>query len=436
MKSARILIKGGHLVDPAQRIDGALDLLIENGKVAETGKNLKAAGAEELDAKGKIVCPGFIDLHVHLRTPGQEHKETVATGSRAAIKGGFTPICTMANTDPVVDSTTVVEYLKGQSAKIGLVNVLPYAAVTIGLKGETLTEMGELRRCGVVGFSDDGAPIMNAGVMRRALEYSRIAGVPILAHCEDKSLTGNGVIHEGLAAARLGLAGMPAEAETVMIARDILLAQATGGRLHIAHVSTAQGVELIRAAKAKGILVTAEVAPHHLTLTEEKLAGYDPCFKMNPPLRTSADLKALQQGLQDGTLDAVATDHAPHSAVEKEAELAHAPFGVIGLETAFSVLFSSLVEKGLLDLSILIAALTIRPAQVLGLEAGSLRPGAAADVTVIDPEAEWTVEAGTFASKAANSPFLGWRLKGIVTDVIVGGRQVLRNRQFVNGATE
>ena len=436
MKSSRILIKGGRLVDPAQRIDRTLDLLIENGKVSETGKNLKAAGAEEMDALGKIVCPGFMDLHVHLRSPGQEHKETIATGSRAAIKGGFTTICTMANTDPVVDSTTVVEYLKGQSAKVGLVNVLPYAAVTIGLKGETLTEMGELRRCGVVGFSDDGAPIMNAGVMRRALEYSRIAGVPILAHCEDKSLTGNGVVHEGLAAARLGLAGMPAEAETVMIARDILLAQATGGRLHIAHVSTAQGVELIRAAKAKGIPVTAEVAPHHLTLTEEKLAGYDPCFKMNPPLRTAADLKALQHGLQDGTLDAVATDHAPHSAVEKEAEFAHAPFGVIGLETAFGVLFSSLVEKGLLDLSTLIAALTIRPAQVLGLEGGSLRPGAAADITVIDPEAEWIVEAGSFVSKAVNSPFLGWRLKGVVTEVIVGGRQVLRNRQFVNGATE
>lgn len=436
MKTARIVVKGGRLVDPAQRIDRAMDLLIENGKVAEVGKDLKAAGAEEIDARGKIVCPGFIDLHVHLRSPGQEHKETVATGSRAALKGGFTTICAMANTDPVVDSTTVVEYLKAQSAKVGLVNILPYAAVTLGLKGEALTEMGELQKAGVVGFSDDGAPIMNAGVMRRALEYSRIAGVPIVAHCEDKSLTGNGVVHEGLTAARLGLAGMPAEAETVMIARDILLAQATGGRLHVAHVSTAQGVELIRAAKAKGIPVTAEVAPHHLTLTEEKLAGYDPCFKMNPPLRTSADLKELQKGLQDGTLDAVATDHAPHSAVEKEGELAQAPFGVIGLETAFSVLFSLLVEKGLLDLSTLVAALTIRPAQILQLDRGRLQPGAVADVAIIDPEAEWTVEAGAFVSKGTNSPFLGWRLKGVVTDVLVGGRQVLRNRQFAHGATE
>ncbi len=434
MTNSRLLIKGGRLIDPAQRIDGTMDLLIENGKVAEAGKGLKAAGAEEIDARGKIVSPGFIDLHVHLRSPGQEHKETIATGSRAAVNGGFTTICTMANTDPVVDSTTVVEYLKAQSAKVGLVNILPYAAVTIGLKGETLTEMGELQQAGVVGFSDDGAPIMNAGVMRRALEYSRLTGLPILAHCEDKNLTGNGVVHEGLTAARLGLAGMPAEAETVMIARDLLLAQATGGRLHIAHVSTAQGVELIRAAKAKGVPVTAEVAPHHLTLTEEKLAGYDPCFKMNPPLRTSADLKALREGLQDGTLDAVATDHAPHSVVEKESELAHAPFGVIGLETAFSVLFSSLAEKGLLDLSTLIAALTIRPAQILGIDRGRLQPGAPADVAILDPEAEWTVEAKALVSKATNSPFLGWRLKGLVTDVVVGGRQVLCNRQFVHGA--
>ncbi len=421
------------MVDPASRIDGPMDLLIEGGKIKEVGRKIQAAGAVEVDAKGKVVCPGFIDLHVHLRSPGQEHKETILSGSRAAVRGGFSTICSMANTDPVIDSAAIVEYVKGQNAKVGLVNILPYGAVTIGLKGEALTEMGELQQAGVAGFSDDGAPIMNAGVMRRALEYSRITGLPVISHCEDKNLTGNGVVHQGRTSTRLGLAGIPSAAETVMIARDILLAESTGGKLHIAHVSTAGGVELIRAAKAKGLSVTAEVTPHHLALTEESLGTYDARFKMNPPLRTEQDIEALQKGLKDGTLNAVATDHAPHALAEKEVELTHAPFGVIGLETAFGVLMTKLVHRGLLELSELIAALTVRPAAVLGIDRGTLQPGAAADIALIDPEAAWTVERSTFSSKGINSPFLDWGLKGRVTDLFVGGKPVFRNGRFVNG---
>lgn len=420
------------MIDPFNRMDEPMDLLIEGGKVAKVGKGLKASEAAVIDAKGKVVTPGFIDLHVHLRTPGQEHQETVHTGSRAAARGGFTTVCAMANTTPVVDTTAVVEYVKQESRKMSLVHVLPYAAVTVGLKGETLTEMGELKEAGVVGFSDDGKPVMNAGVMRRALEYTRMTQLPIMAHCEEDNLSG-GVIHEGLTAARLGLAGIPSESETVMIARDLLLAEATGGQLHIAHVSTAVGVDLIRAAKAKGVRVTAEVTPHHLSLTEEALSTFDPRFKMNPPLRSDQDLKALRKGLQDGTLDAVATDHAPHSQAEKETDLTQAPFGVVGLETALGVLLTELVHRKIMTLPTLIAALTCRPAQVLGIKGGRLSEGDVADVTIFDPERDWTVEAGSFASKGVNSPFLGWRLKGQVTDVLVAGKQVLRDGKFTNG---
>ena len=430
-----LLMKGGRLIDPATGVDGSMDLLIEAGKVKQIGKGLKANDAQILDAKGKVVAPGLIDLHVHLRSPGQEHKETFLTGSRAAIRGGFTTVCAMANTDPVVDSGPVVEYLKTQNAKVGLVNLLPYGAVTMGLKGQTLTEMGDLKRAGVMGFSDDGSPIVNAGVMRRALEYTRMIGLPIISHCEEKNLSGCGVVHEGLTATRLGLAGIPSEAETVMIARDILLAEGTGGRLHIAHVSTAAGVRLIREAKERGALVSAEVTPHHLTLTEEALSTYDARFKMNPPLRTQADLDALREGLRDGTLDAIATDHAPHAVAEKEVELTQAPFGVVGLETAVGVLLTELVHRGVLKLTTLIAALTQRPANVLGIDRGRLSVGAVADVTLLDPEMEWVVEAGSFASKGVNSPFLGWHLKGAVTDVVVGGRLVFRGGQFMNGAS-
>ena len=430
---SRVLLRGGRVLDPSQGMDETADLLIENGKVARIGKNLKAEGAQTLNAEGKVVVPGFIDLHVHLRTPGQEHKETILTGSKAAVRGGFTTICTMANTDPVVDSAHLIEFLKSENAKVGLVNLLPYGAVTMGLQGETLTEMGELQAAGAAGFSDDGMPVANAGMMRRALEYSRMTNLPIIDHCEEKSLSGHGVVHEGLTSARLGLAGIPAESETVMIARDLLLAEAVGGRLHVAHLSTAAGVELIRAAKKKRVQVTAEVTPHHLSLSDEALSTYDSRFKMNPPLRTQKDLEALREGLKDGTIDAVATDHAPHSVAEKEQGLVHAPFGVIGLETAAAVLLTELVQRGVLGLGTLVEALTSRPAKILGSDRGTLKVGAIADVTVLDPEAEWAVEGGVFASKGNNTPFLGWRLKGRVTDVLVAGRQVYREGQFMNG---
>lgn len=433
MSPNRILIQGGQLIDPAQKIDAPMDLLIEEGKVARVGKNLKAEGAERVDAKGRIVAPGFIDLHVHLRTPGQEHKETLTSGSQAAIRGGFTTVCTMANTDPAIDSPTLIEYLRSENARVGLVRLRPFAAVTVGLKGEMLTEMDRLAEAGAAGFSDDGLPVASAGMMRRALEYSRVTGLPVSNHCEEKSLSGHGVVHEGRTAARLGLAGSPSEAETVMLSRDLLLAQSTAGRLHLPHVSTAEGVELIRAAKKKGVRVTAEVTPHHLTLTEEALQTYDARFKMNPPLRSQRDLEALREGLKDGTIDAVATDHAPHAAVEKEAGLAQAPFGVIGLETALAVLLTELVHRGLLPLADLVAAFTCRPAQVLGIAAGTLAAGSPADVVLFDPEQAWTVEAGSFSSKSGNSPFLGWRLKGRVTEVWVDGVKRLNQGTLVNG---
>lgn len=431
--SEAVLIRGGRLVDPGRGVDEPMDLLIEDGRVARAGKNIKMNGAAVIEAKGKVVCPGFVDLHVHLRTPGQEHKETIRTGSKAAIRGGFTTLCAMANTDPVVDSPTVVEYVKGEAAKVGLVNILPVGAVTVGLKGETLTEMGQLQAAGVCGFSDDGMPVANAGVMRRALEYSRMTGLPIISHCEDKALSGCGVAHEGKTAVRLGLAGIPSESETVMIARDLLLAEAAVGRLHVAHVSTAVGVELIRAAKKRGVRVTAEVTPHHLALTEEALTTYDARFKMNPPLRDQRDLEGLRQGLRDGTLDAVATDHAPHSLAEKEVDLGAAPFGVVGLETALAVLLTELVHRGVMKLPDLIAALTCRPAKAMGIGRGTLAEGSPADVTVLDPDKDWVVEAGSFASKGMNSPFLGWRVKGRVTDVLVAGRAVYRNEHLADG---
>ncbi|MCM8794433.1 MAG: dihydroorotase [Candidatus Omnitrophica bacterium] len=430
MSRRAILIKEGHLIDPAQGIDEPRDLLIEDGVVKEVKKGIRPNGADLVDAKGKTVSPGFIDLHVHLRSPGQEHKETVLTGSRAAALGGFATVCSMANTDPVVDSATVVDYIRNQSARIGLVRILPFAAVTVGLKGEILTEMGDLKEAGAAGFSDDGVPVMNAGIMRRALEYSRITGLPVVAHCEDKNLAGNGVVNQGRTSTRLGLPGIPSEAETIMIARDLLLAEATGGRLHIAHVSTEAGVALIRSAKAKGIRVTAEVTPHHLVLTEESLGTYDARFKMNPPLRTQKDQEALRAGLEDGTIDAIATDHAPHAVSEKEMELPLAPFGVIGLETALGVLLTKLVHRGNVRLKTVIAALTAGPAAVLGINRGTLRVGSPADVTIFDPQANWAVDRETFASKGINSPFLDWGLKGRVTDLVVDGRIILRNRRF------
>lgn len=422
--ASKILIRGGHVVDPANRLDGTADVLIDGDRIVQVGPKLSAAGAEILKADGKLVLPGFVDLHVHLRSPGREEKETVATGTRAAAKGGFTTICAMANTEPPADNRPVIEFLLAEARRHGLVHVLPIGAVTKGLAGEALAEFGELKAAGVVALSDDGHSIMNAQLMRRALEYAKMFGLTIISHAEDTTLSAGGVMHEGLAAVKQGLQGIPSAAESVIVARDCLLAEATGGRLHIAHVSAKETVEILRAAKARGIAVTAEVTPHHLAMTDDALAGYGTQYKMNPPLRGADDQAALRAALRDGILDVIATDHAPHTRAEKEREFESAPFGVIGLETALGVLMTALVAPGLLTVPQLVAALSWRPAQILGIPGGTLSPGASADVTLVDPGEHWTVTSAVFESKSDNSPFHGWSLRGRVTDVLVGGRVV------------
>jgi len=428
----RLLIKGGRVIDPANNVDDILDVWIEDGKIAGIGK----AGRKRipdprplppdrvLDATGLVVCPGFVDLHVHLRDPGQEDKETIATGTRAAARGGFTSVCCMANTDPVNDNRSVTDYILDRAKREGMVNVFPIGAVTKGLKGEELAEIGELREAGCVAISDDGKPVMNAGLMRRALEYASMFDLPVVAHCEDLNLSGRGVIHEGAVSAGLGLPGIPWASEAVMVARDLLLAELTGARLHIAHVSLAQSVRMIREAKARGVKVTCEVTPHHLALTDEAVQDFDPNTKMTPPLRPLADVTALYEGLRDGTIDAIATDHAPHAAHEKEQEFDLAPFGVVGLETALGVILTTLVKPGILSLKEALEKLTVTPARIMGLPKGTLRVGADADITIFDPGREWMVDVSRFESKGRNSPFHGWVLKGQVVATIVGGRIV------------
>ena len=430
--SGKLLIKGGRVVDPANRLDAAADVLLVGDRIAKVGARIAANGAQVLHADGRLVFPGFIDLHVHLRSPGCEEKETVATGTRAAAKGGFTTVCAMANTDPPADNRPVIEFLMAEARRSAVVNVLPVGAVTKGLAGESLAEFGELKEAGVVALSDDGYSIMNAQLMRRALEYATMFGLPIVIHAEDTTLSAGGQMHEGVMSVKQGVQGIPSAAEAVMVARDILLAQATGGRLHIAHVSARETVELIRTAKAKGLAVTAEVTPHHLALTDEALQGYEPNYKMNPPLRTAADQTALRQALQDGTIDCIATDHAPHTRAEKETELETAPFGVIGLETAVGVVMTTLVKPGLLTYAQLATALSWRPAQLLGIPRGTLSPGAVADVTVVDPSAAWTVTPAAFESKSGNSPFVNWSLQGRVMEVFVGGRRVVEQGRVVS----
>lgn len=431
--SPKILIRGGHVVDPANKIDSLCDVLIEDGRIVKVASKISAAGAEIIDASGKIVFPGFVDMHVHLRSPGREEKETVATGTRAAAKGGFTTVCAMANTDPPADSRPVIDYLLAEARRVAVVRVLAVGAVTKGLAGESLAEFGDLKAAGAVALSDDGQSIMNAQLMRRALEYAKMFDLPIITHAEDKTLSAGGVMHEGLVSVKQGIQGIPSEAETVMVARDILLAEASSSQLHIAHVSAAQTIELIRAAKARGVRVTAEVTPHHLALTDQALEQYETNFKMNPPLRSPQDQTVLKQALADGTIDVVATDHAPHTHAEKEVEIQTAPFGVIGLETALGVLMTVMVKPGLMTLSRLAEAMSWGPAKILKIPAGTLSIGAAADITLVDPAAEWTVTPSVFESKSGNSSFLGWSLSGRVTDVWVSGRRVLHNGTIING---
>ncbi|HEX9052319.1 MAG TPA: dihydroorotase [Anaeromyxobacter sp.] len=424
--SEALFIEGGRVVDPASGVDGVRTVVVRDGKVAEVAERVeRPRDARALDARGRWVTPGFVDLHVHLREPGQEYKETVATGARAAVAGGFTTICAMPNTKPVNDTASVTELVLARAAAAGLARVLPVGCISRAQGGEDLAEYGELRAAGCVAVSDDGKPVVSSALMRRALEYARTFGLVVAVHEEDPGLVGKGVMHEGAASTRLGLKGIPAAAEDVMVLRDLALLELTGGRLHVQHVSTRGAVRAIRDAKRRGLAVTAEATPHHLALTDEDVAasGYSTDLKMNPPLRSADDARAVREGLADGTLDAIATDHAPHTAVEKDLEFDAALNGIVGLETAFSVCLD-LVRRGALPERRLIEALTIGPARAFGLAAGTLAKGAPADVAVLDPGAEWTVDPEKLHSKSRNTPWKGKRLPGRCVYTIVGGRIV------------
>ena len=423
-ETPQLLIRGGRLVD-ASGLDREADLLVAGGVIAEIGPRVSPGqGVEVREARGLLVLPGLCDMHVHLREPGEEDKETVATGAAAAAAGGFTDIACMPNTNPPIDDQGQVRFVRERAAAAGFARVHVIAAITAGRAGEQLTEMAELRAAGAVAFSDDGAPIRSAEIMRRALEYGRMVKAPIINHCEDKDLAGSGAMHEGRVSTELGLPGIPAAAEEVMVARDLILAELTGAHLHLAHLSTRGAVELVRTAKARGVRVTCEVTPHHLILTDEAVRTYDPVTKMNPPLRTGEDVKALRAALADGTIDAIATDHAPHTDHEKELEFDRAPFGVIGLETALGLVMSELVDQGVIDLAGLVRLMSLAPRRILGLPGGMLAPGAPADLVLVDPKSTWQVDPTRFRSRSRNSPFRGYRLRGEVEATIVGGRVV------------
>jgi len=425
---SRVLIRGGRVVDPSQSLDAVLDVLLDAGRVARVGEGLESSeGTETVDASGLVVTPGLIDVHVHLREPGGEHKETIESGARAAVAGGFTAVVAMPNTDPPIDSPASVGFVRARGAAAGLARVYPSGCITPGQKGEQLTEIGELLAAGAVCITDDGKPVMNAGLMRMALEYAQSFDLPVAVHAEELTLSRGGTMNEGIIATRLGLTGIPNAAEDVMIARDLLLAQLTGGRLHIQHVATRGGVEMIRAAKAMGVRVTAEGSPHHFTLTDEAVEWYNTNAKMNPPLRSAADRDAVRAGVADGTLDVIATDHAPHHYDEKEQAFEDAPNGIVGLETAVGLAFTELVATGVIDLATMVERMSCAPARAMSLDRfglGSLREGSAGDVTLLDPLAEWTVDAAAFQSLSRNTPFGGRRLRCRAVRTIVGGRTV------------
>lgn len=422
-----ILLRGGTIVDPTQQLDGRGDVLLRDGRVEACGGSIDApADAEIIDCTGLVVAPGFIDVHVHLREPGREDVETVASGAHAAVAGGFTAVCAMPNTKPVTDNQATVGFVKRQGEAAGFARVYPYGAISVSQKGETLAEIGEMVGAGAVAFSDDGKPVESAHLMRTALEYARAFGVPMAEHCEDMSLARGGSMNEGLMSAQLGLKGIPAEAEEIYVIRDILLARRTGGHIHLCHLSTKGSVELVRWGKERGVNVTTEVCSHHISLTEDAVDGYNTNAKMNPPLRTAEDIEALQQGLADGTIDLLVTDHAPHHYDEKEREFADAPNGIVGLETALGVNCTYLLHKGVLSMSQMVDAMSCKPARVFHLPGGTLARGSIADVSVFDPARQWTVDASKFKSKGRNTPYGGHTLTGQARVTLVGGRVVYR----------
>jgi len=419
----KLLIQGGHVIDPG-RVNGVADVLIDNGAIAAVGPKLAVpAGATVIPAAGRLVVPGFVDLHVHFREPGFEYKETIQSGTEAAVAGGFTTVCAMPNTNPVNDNQAVTEFMLERAKAAGNAHLYPIGAITKRSEGKELAEIGDLRRAGCVAISDDGKPVMNSLVMRRAMEYARAFDVPVVDHCEDLHLSEGGCMNEGVISTELGLPGIPSAAEDVMVARNVSLAELTGARLHLAHISTAGSVRMVREAKARGLKVTAEACPHHFTLTEEVARGYNTHAKMNPPLRTSADVQAIKDGLRDGTIDVIATDHAPHATQEKQQEFTEAPFGIVGLETALPLTLA-LVDEGVLTLESAIDKLSTAPAKAFSLNAGTLAVGAPADVAIVDVNREWHVDPSRFRSKSRNTPFAGWKVKGRVTTTIVSGRVV------------
>ncbi|MEQ1763393.1 MAG: dihydroorotase [Pyrinomonadaceae bacterium] len=426
----KLLISNGHLIDPLAPENTGMSVLIEDGIVKGWLKNGEAPpeGTEVFDATGLLVAPGFIDLHVHLREPGQEHKETIATGCAAAVAGGWTSVCPMPNTNPVNDNAAITRYMIEQAERAGLANVFPIGAITKSSDGGELAEMGEMKAAGAVAVSDDGRPVPNAGMMRRAMQYAKDFDLPVVDHCEDKSLSAGGVMHEGRISLLLGLKGMPALAEDLDAVRDIILAKETGSHIHIAHVSTKGAIEAVRRAKNEGINVTCEVTPHHFTLADKVVEGYDTNTKMAPPLRSVEHLEAIIEGIKDGTIDAIATDHAPHHADEKALEYDRAPFGITGLETAIGLAFNELVHKGVIGLERLVEMCSSNPARIFRLAGrGTLKPGSIADVTIIDPQRNWTYRGADSRSKSRNSPFEGWEFTGRAVATIVGGRIVYRS---------
>ena len=434
-----ILLKDVHVVDPALGRNGRFDVLIDAGRIARVGRDVPAGESVqvvELPA-GWVVTPGLIDIHVHLREPGQEHKETIATGAASAVAGGFTAVACMPNTDPINDHASVTEFILKRASEARLARVYPIGAVSVGSKGEQLTEIGDLHAAGCVAISDDGRPVATALLMRRALEYATMFGIPVIDHCEDPSLKADGVAHEGAVAAMLGLKGLAGASESIVVERDISVAELVGGHVHVAHMSARQSLRAVRAGKERGVTVTAEVTPHHFVLTDEALrmnGGYDTNTKMNPPLREEADRLSMIEGLRDGSIDVIATDHAPHHADEKALEFDRAPFGIVGLETAVPLCLDRLVHDGVIGLPRLVELLSVNPARVLSLPGGTLKEGVPADITVLSPDTEITIRAGSLVSKSKNTPFDGWTLRGAVAATIVGGRVVYTNPELAAAA--